>query len=343
MKKLLFAFIPWLFTAFSYKAMAQDVPGQKEEKEKKETQEIIIRRKGEKDTKLVIEMKGDKVTVNGKPLSEFKDDEVVINNRTMTLREGMVFNFGDNMDFDFDFDHEGFKKAMTPLKKTFLGVTTEKTTEGAKIMDVTSESAAGKAGLQKDDVITKIDDKKIDGPEALSSYITSKKPKDNVKISYKRDGKERSTTATLQERTTRTYAFGTPEGGYRALTLPKTPGAPTKPGVRSWNGADGSMYGYSETLGYRRPKLGLKIQDTDESNGVKVLEVEENSAAATAGLKKDDVINEIGGEKVTNTDEARKLLQDNKEKTSYTIKANRGGSQMTFTVKIPKKLKTANL
>jgi serine protease Do len=49
----------------------------------------------------------------------------------------------------------------------------------------------------------------------------------------------------------------------------------------------------------------LKIQDTEEGTGVKVLDVEAASAAATAGLMKDDVITEIGGVKVTNTDEAR--------------------------------------
>ena len=93
----------------------------------------------------------------------------------------------------------------------------------------------------------------------------------------------------------------------------------------------------------RRQKLGLKIQDTEEGNGVKILEVQDSSAAATAGLKKDDIITEIGGEKVTNTDEAREQLQENNEKGTYPIKAKRNGSEMTFTIKIPKKLKTTNL
>ncbi|MBK7432785.1 MAG: PDZ domain-containing protein [Chitinophagaceae bacterium] len=65
--------------------------------------------------------------------------------------------------------------------------------------------------------------------------------------------------------------------------------------------------------------------------------------AEKAGLKKDDIVTEVGGKKVSNTDEAREQLQENREKATYTIKANRNGSNMSFEIKIPKKLKTANL
>ena len=93
----------------------------------------------------------------------------------------------------------------------------------------------------------------------------------------------------------------------------------------------------------RRPKLGLKIQDVEEASGVKVLEVEEGSAAAIAGLKKDDIITEIGGVKVKNTDEAREQLMENSSKNAYPITVKRNNAEMKFEVKIPKKLKTANL
>ena len=43
-----------------------------------ENEQIIIKRKGDKDTKLTIEIKGDDITVNGKPLEEFNDENVSI-------------------------------------------------------------------------------------------------------------------------------------------------------------------------------------------------------------------------------------------------------------------------
>ena len=48
--------------------------------------EIIIRKKGDKDAKITVEISGDKVTINGKPLAEFKDDEATINRRNIIIR-----------------------------------------------------------------------------------------------------------------------------------------------------------------------------------------------------------------------------------------------------------------
>ena len=42
---------------------------------------LIIRQKVDKDSKITIEMKGGDVLVNGKPISEFKDDNIIISKR----------------------------------------------------------------------------------------------------------------------------------------------------------------------------------------------------------------------------------------------------------------------
>jgi serine protease Do len=350
MKKVLIAFLPWLFTAFSYKAMAQeDVKTTIGEKEKKENQEIVIRKKGDKDATITIQISGDKVTVNGKPLVEFKDDAITINKRNVIVRDGNKF-YGDGLgelevlgnlaDITWDRDFGEFKSSA------FLGVTTEKVDKGAKITDITKESAAEKAGLKEGDIITKIGDTKIEDPGSLSEAITSNKPKDEVKISYLRDGKEKSVKATLQERKhSGVFSYSAPDGSFKTLTIPPTKAYgydlnTTSPRANIYNGDN---YDALISKYPRQQKLGLKIQDTEDGNGVKVLDVEEKSAAANAGIKKDDIVTEIGGEKVVNTDEARGRLQDNREKSSYTIKAKRNGTEMSFDIKFPKKLKTANL
>ena len=69
----------------------------------------------------------------------------------------------------------------------------------------------------------------------------------------------------------------------------------------------------------------------------------ENSFAEKAGIKKVDIITEIDGKKITSTDEPREWLQENAGSASYIIKAKRNGIQMSFDIKIPKKLKTTNL
>ena len=92
-----------------------------------------------------------------------------------------------------------------------------------------------------------------------------------------------------------------------------------------------------------RKKIGIKLQDTEEGNGVKVMDVEDDSPAAKSGLKKDDLITEIDGQKITNTDEAREQLKAVEGKSTYQVSVNRNGQVQKIEVKIPKKLKTVNL
>jgi len=336
MKKMMFAAMVLGLSTLAISSRAQDEV--KKEKEKKESQEIIIRKKGDKDSKLTVEINGDKVTINGKPLSEFKDDDITINKKNIIIRGGK------GQDFNFNFSPDEFTKGMTwssddGEKHAFLGVTTDKVDDGAKITDLSKDGAAEKAGLKEGDVITKVGATTITGPESLSAAIMALKPKDEAKITYKRDGKESTATATLGTRKSMAYTFSS-GGDARAFSMPKMEIMPDiNFNSDNWAQAGGSGNAFFS----RRQKLGLKIQDTEDGNGVKVLAVEEGSAAATAGLKADDIVTEIGGKKVMNTDEAREQLQDNAEKQNYSIKAKRNGSQMNFDIKIPKKLKTANL
>ena len=330
------------------------------EKDAKETQEIIIRKKGDKDTKVTIEIKGDKVTINGKPMSEFKDGDITINKRDIKIWDGQRnFSFAPGEDMEMFFNGP-MKGSITGERRAFLGVTTNTTTDddskeakpnGAEITNITKGSAAEKAGLKEGDIITKINDKKFEGPGALSETVSSFKPKEEVTVYYKRDGKEKSTKTVLgetQSSESMAYSFSGPGGNMRSFTLPRTQAMPRVQGVPMWNdeamaGLDNLRSAEGFAMFPRQQKLGLKIQDTEEGNGVKVLDTDKDSPAEKAGLKKDDIVTEIGGKKITNTDEAREQLMENAEKSAYNIKAKRNGSEMSFDIKIPKKLKTANL
>lgn len=323
-------------------------------KDKQQTEEIVIRKNGDKEINLKVEINGDDIKVNGKPLSEFTDKDVTIDKRKIIIGKGdkrMTWNFspedaeafgknfGDNFSKNFHFDsEEGGEK-----NGAFLGVTTEESDKAAKVTDVVKGSAAEKAGLKKDDIITKVGDDEIDGPESLSDVIAFKKPKQEVKITYKRNGKLATTKAVLGERKNRrTYSFSSPRGQFRSFTLPAQP---PMTGLNSEGNFNFDGPALAEGFGNffpRQKKIGLKLQDTEDGNGVKIINVEDSSAAAIAGLKKDDVIIEINDKKIENTDDAREELVPDADTKSYKIKANRNGSEMTFTVKIPRKLKTAD-
>ena len=338
MKLLTLTIVSWFFAAFSYQAIAQ------EDKDKKESQEIIIRKNNDKDAKILIEINGDIIKINGKPLMEFNDDGITINKKKIIVRDGNHFGLGGNMDFDMDnfsWDKEG-------KTRTFLGVSTETTNDGVRITDVTNSSPAEKAGLIKYDIITKPDDTKITSPEQLYEVVTKMKKGDEVKVHFKRGNKDTSVKAVLAEKkesSAMSFSMTGPDGKNKVITIPPTPSMPRMQELeqlKDLEGMDFSDGGYS-FQSPRQKKLGLKIQDTEEANGVKVIEVEENSAAEKAGIKENDVITEIAGKKITNTDEARGSLQENKDKPTYSLKAKRNGTEMSFDIKIPKKLKTTNL
>ena len=368
MKKIIFTALALSCISLSFTAMAQqDLKEEKKEKpeklEKKEQQEIIIKSNGDKEIRLNVEIDGDKVTINGKPLSEFKDDEVTINKRKMIIRdgngEGMIFNFDGpegmpeiaGLDRLNDINIErlkGFNKGEK-FHRPFLGVTTEKTTDGAKIVEIAKESAAEKAGLKKDDIITKIDDQTVRDASVLANIIAGKKPKEEVKIYYKRDGKKKEAKAVLGDRIDeRNMVFKYNNPNTFNFKTPRIQAMPNGDMLKENFNMDGNFdfppnEDFMGGVFPRQKKLGLKIQDTEEGGNVKVIDVEDSSAAEKAGLKKDDIITEINGQKISNTDEAREQLQEVADKSAYTIKAKRNGTEMSFNVKIPKKLKTANL
>src|SRR6478736_5142267 len=134
--------------------------------DKQNIQQIIITRKGDKDQKTVIEIKGDKVIVNGKDASKDNDVTVHLNNLP-NMRNRVYYrgNVNPDMNFEFndnDFDHDSNMSLFSEdANRAMLGVTTDEDDKGAKITAITKESAAAKAGLKVGDVITKIGDEKI--------------------------------------------------------------------------------------------------------------------------------------------------------------------------------------
>ena len=79
-----------------------------------------------------------------------------------------------------------------------LGVRTSAASSGgALVADVTASSAADTAGLRAGDVITAVGGRRVEDPTDLAAAIRSSDPGDRVTITYVREGKTRTTTATL--------------------------------------------------------------------------------------------------------------------------------------------------
>jgi len=336
---------------------AQDQP-QNEEKDSSMDKshnydEIIIRRKSDKDVKVTVEVRDGQVFVNGKPVSEFDDNNISIRKKKVREGDRLFFSGPGEVEDLAELQELGAPGTMSiapsPFRnhsgvtsldapnRAFLGVTSEKSEKeeaGAEIKQISKGSAAAKAGLQVGDLITKVDEIKIEDPASLSEAVHKYKPQDKITITYKREGKESKTTATLGKsmQINRVYNFNYDgpkmEGyNYRYKQL-MPPGAEGYPGF-SWGG--------------EKPRLGIKAQDTEDGKGVKVLEVGDESAAEKAGIKEGDIITSFDGKEVNSAVTLAELAKAGKDKASIKVGLTREGKAREIEVKIPKKLKTANL
>jgi serine protease Do len=350
MKKYLIKTSAMLALAFFLNsfAMAQDTPPPPpgatptpDAREKvKGDEEIIIRKKNDKDIKVTVEVKDGKVFINGKPADEYDNEDVIIRKRTINGPDGDAFALiapDMNMDIHASPFRGGWAFSDDDLMKhsntAFLGVSSEDNDgKGAKVTAITEGSGAEKAGLKKDDIITKINDIKVGSPEELTEAIHKFKPDDKVTVTITRDGKEQKLSATLGKNRAinlaRSYNFRMPNMDMKGLSNLDRIYAPRAYSY-SWNGD--------------RPKLGIKAQDTEDGKGVKVLDVDDESPAEKAGIKEGDIITQFDGKPVNSAESLATIARENRDKSSYKINFTRDGKLQEVEVKIPRKLKTADL
>ncbi len=297
----------------------------KKEKDKKKSQRITIVRTGDNDEKITVEVSGDKVTVNGKPLEDYKGEDIkVVTGETDIYRvaPGRALAPLKGMRTPMAIaDIDGDRFMSWGENKARLGVGMEDGEGGAKITEVSKESAAEKAGLKVGDIITKVNEFNVADADDLPMAINKFKPEDKVTIAYKRDGVESTTTATLEKNKgsfATTYAMGDHDFNFDFRN-----------GTKSF---------YS-----RKPRLGVQIEDLEDGNGVKVLDVNAETPAGKAGLQKDDVITSFNGKEIKGVDDIRGAMKDVKEGETVKVSYKRGTAIQNTEIKFPKAVKKANL
>jgi len=213
--------------------------------------------------------------------------------------------------------------------KALLGVLTEKNEKGAIIKEIMKGTPAEKAGLKADDIITAINGVAINSAEELTQEVGKYMPDTKINITYLRNQQTENTTAILatnNRAATRNYQFidtmvFNMDDMFKMLPPERKEWAP-KP---------------------RKLQLGVGIQDMENSKGVKITSVTENSPAALAGIKKDDVILSVNGTSLTDINDLRRILNETKEGDKWKIDYERGNKKSSTEVVFPKKLKTAEL
>ncbi len=163
-----------------------------------------------------------------------------------------------------------------------------KAAEGAIVESVEAGKPADRAGLKHEDILVKVDDAPVKTNRDLIDYVSGKPPGAKVTITFLRDGKEKTTVATLGTRA---------EDGEKPETEE------------------------SKAEGRKEKTLGLEIQsltpdlrrqyriDRETARGVLVTHVKQVSPAADAGLMEGDVILETNGVAVSSVEELQTQLK----------------------------------
>ncbi len=202
-----------------------------------------------------------------------------------------------------------------------------KSKRGVLIRDVVEDSPANEAGMEQEDVVIEFEGKRVRDSSHLTRLIRNSSPGERVKLKILRDGKEKTITVTLGKlpRNDFLYQYDADLFWDKAKKI--------KP----------HSYSYSFSV-FSGSRIGTKVQDLTEQlgnyfgvengEGALITEVEEDMPAHKAGLKAGDVIVEVDGEEIEDTEELMGVVSDKEEGDKVKIKVIRDGKTKNFEVEV---------
>jgi len=165
---------------------------------------------------------------------------------------------------------------------------------GAVVQGTTPDSAAEKAGLREGDVITRVDDRKIQSPQELAEYIGDRRPGDRVRLEWSRNGRRMDETVILGRH--EGSGIETIERGKKERKEEERPAKEKQPAKEDRPEKKEPAEGF----------LGVMVQPvTDElrefagtDKGALINNLPDDSPAAKAGLQPGDVITRVDDREV---------------------------------------------
>lgn len=203
-----------------------------------------------------------------------------------------------------------FENGRPLSKQAFLGVVTEPTDGGLRITRVVPGSAAEEIGFRQEDVIIEVDGARMDTPARLADKIGSYRPGDDVEILMRDDQGEHTVVVTLGDR----RAEGRLDSG---RLFP-----------------EGREF-YFRTDCPPRTWLGVLINDHED--GARVLEVNADSPAESAGLQEGDIIYRIDDKVIGDSKDVINAVRRHKAGDEISIRFLRNGERERASVVLGKK------
>ncbi|MDZ7262862.1 MAG: PDZ domain-containing protein [candidate division KSB1 bacterium] len=216
-----------------------------------------------------------------------------------------------------DRDEQGwigvYVENLTPELREELGV---KERFGVVVSEVVEDSPAEKAGIKEDDVILKLDGRRIRKYQDLIREVRRKEPGQEIEVEIVR-GKEYKTLKLKVGRRPKSSAyrfdFRLPDRSYFRF------------------------YGDYPTLGLKLQELNADLASyfgLKEHQGILITEVEPDSPGDEAGLKAGDIITKVDNETVELPEDVIDIFRDLKKGDKVEIEYLRKGQQQKTTLEV---------
>jgi serine protease Do len=167
-----------------------------------------------------------------------------------------------------------------------------KDTKGVLVSNVRPNSAAGKAGIERGDVITAINGEMVEDSNVLRNKVAGTLPGSEITLTIVRNGGEQQVKAVLEEfQVEEAKNSETPNNNNNNRQTPEQQG---KLGL---------------TLQPVTPEIAARLQLSGDAKGLIVTEVEPNGAAAARGVARGDVILEINKQEVNTLDDVQSAIE----------------------------------
>ena len=194
--------------------------------------------------------------------------------------------------------------------------------KGVAVGSVTKDEAGDKAGIEAGDIILSVDGKEVNTAQALQTAIATKHPGEVVTLQIWRDKKEITKKVTL----------GSRDEEDKNIAEKKNEKDEAESDVVSEKAVDVKEIGVTVKVLDSRTK---KINDVEK--GVLVSNVEDFSSAQERGLRKGDVITDVGDQKITTPEQFEKAIKKLKSGDAIMLRVKGEDKKMRFIpIEIPK-------
>jgi serine protease Do len=189
--------------------------------------------------------------------------------------------------------------------------------KGVWVESVTKDAAGDKAGIEYGDIILSVDGKDVNSSQALQTVIASRHPGTTVTIQVWRDKKMLEKKVVLGSR-----------DGENETVAEK---------AKEEKGSSGSDAEEMKTATIKELGVTVSTIDPQTKKGVLVKDIENLSPAQERGLKKGDVIVEVGDQKISSPDQFEKSIKKLKPGDAVMLRVKSSDKKMHLVpIEIPK-------